>query len=258
MCDSCGCGNTEGIVLRKPGAKTPVADIHHEHGNNRKPGKAILDIQADVLGANNAIAAHNREHFNEHRMLAINLMSSPGSGKTTLLEHTINALFSEYNWSIVEGDQQTTLDADRIHATGASTIQVNTGTGCHLDAQMIHSALHAIKPVAGSIVVIENVGNLVCPALFDLGENYRVIIMSTTEGDDKPLKYPTILERADLCLINKVDLLPYLDFDLEVFKSNARKVNPRLSFFALSATTGVGMPEWFNWISQRYTELQNS
>ena len=123
---------------------------------------------------------------------------------------------------------------------------------------MIHSALHEINPMAGSIVVIENVGNLVCPALFDLGENYRVIIVSTTEGVDKPLKYPTIFERADLCLVNKLDLLPYLDFDLEVFKSNAHKVNPTLGFFAISATTGVGMPEWFNWISQRYTELQNS
>ncbi len=257
MCDTCGCGNVDGVVLRRPGETQAVQQ--HDHGDHSHDShiKNTIEIQTDVLAANNHIAAHNREHLGGQNILTLNLMSSPGSGKTSLLEQTINALADKYSWSVVEGDQQTTLDADRIHATGAASIQVNTGTGCHLDAQMIHSALHELDPQPGSIVAIENVGNLVCPALFDLGEDYRVIIVSTTEGDDKPLKYPTILERADLCIINKADLLPYVDFDVEQFKKNALTVNPQLQFLTVSAKSGAGMTKWFDWIATQHAEKHN-
>lgn len=254
MCDTCGCGNVDGVVLRRPGESQPLQQHNHSDHSHDHQSKNLIEIQTDVLSANDKIAAHNREHLRGKNILALNLMSSPGSGKTTLLEQTILALKDKYNWLVVEGDQQTTLDADRIHATGAKAIQVNTGTGCHLDAQMLHSALHALDPPVDSIVAIENVGNLVCPALFDLGEDSRVIIVSTTEGDDKPLKYPTILERADLCIINKTDLLPYVDFDLEQFKINALTVNPHLRFLAVSAKAGTGMDEWFDWIATQHAE----
>jgi hydrogenase nickel incorporation protein HypB len=257
MCNTCGCGNTDGVVLHRPGESQAVHQ--HEHGDHHHEthSKNMIEIQTDVLEANDHIAAHNREHLGGKNILALNLMSSPGSGKTTLLEQTIKALANRYSWSVVEGDQQTTIDADRIHATGATSIQVNTGTGCHLDAQMLHSALHELNPQPDSIVAIENVGNLVCPALFDLGENYRVIIVSTTEGTDKPLKYPTIVERADICIINKVDLLPYVDFDLQQFKKNALSVNPHLQFLALSAKSGEGMPDWLDWIATQHAGIHD-
>ena len=257
MCNTCGCGNVEGVVLRRPGESQPVHQHEHRDQHHDPHSKNIIEIQTDVLQANNNIAAHNREHLRDKNIFAMNLMSSPGSGKTTLLEATIKALIDKYSWSVVEGDQQTTLDADRIHAAGAAAIQVNTGTGCHLDAQMLHSALHELDPQPDSIVAIENVGNLVCPALFDLGENARVVIVSTTEGADKPLKYPTILERADLCLINKTDLLPYVDFDLDQFKQNALTVNPHLTFLAVSAKSGEGMNEWFDWIATQRAEMHD-
>lgn len=258
MCDTCGCGNVNGVVLRKPGENQPVQQHGHDDHHHDAHSKKMIEIQTDVLAANDHIAAHNREHLSGKNILTLNLMSSPGSGKTTLLEQTIIALKNKYCWSVVEGDQQTTLDADRIHATGAASIQVNTGTGCHLDAQMLHSALHELNPKSDSILAIENVGNLVCPALFDLGEDYRVVIVSTTEGDDKPMKYPTILERADLCIINKTDLLPYVDFDIEKFKHNALTVNPHLDFLAVSAKSGDGMSSWFDWITIRQAEKQTS
>ena len=181
-------------------------------------------------------------------MLCLNLVSSPGSGKTTLLERTIRTGFQHIRSYVIEGDQQTSLDADRIQATGAPVIQVNTGNGCHLDADMIHKAVQELNPEQSSILLIENVGNLVCPALFDLGESFRVVIISVTEGEDKPLKYPNMFQTAHVCLINKTDLLPYIDFDLEKLKGNARKVNPDLIFIELSAKTGEGFEPWIKWM----------
>ncbi|GAA4435950.1 hypothetical protein GCM10023188_28430 [Pontibacter saemangeumensis] len=208
-----------------------------------------------MLDKNDRDAAHNRQHFEQRHMLAINLVSSPGSGKTTLLEKTIKALRDEVTFYVVEGDQQTMQDANRIEATGAPVVQINTGKGCHLDASMVHRALHAMPPAEHSILMIENVGNLVCPALFDLGEKYRVVVMSVTEGDDKPLKYPNMFESADVCIINKMDLLPYVDFNMEKAKEYALRVNHKLVFYELSATKGEGMEGWLNWLRQEHMAL---
>jgi len=180
-------------------------------------------------------------------------VSSPGSGKTTLLERTITAVKNDMSVAVIEGDQQTLNDADRIAATGAPVIQVNTGKGCHLDAQMIRRACDELAPADGSCLMIENVGNLVCPAMFDLGEAAKVVIISVTEGDDKPLKYPTMFAAADLCLINKTDLLPYVQFDVDKCENAARSVNPRLEFLRVSATTGDGLDRWFDWLRSRQT-----
>ena len=212
------------------------------------PQKQYHQLEKDVLHKNDQAAAHNRQHFEQQDVLAINLVSSPGSGKTTLLERTILALKEEMPFYVIEGDQQTLLDADRIEATGAPVLQINTGKGCHLDAAMVHQALHTLEPARHAVLMIENVGNLVCPALFDLGEKYRVVIISVTEGDDKPLKYPNMFESADICVINKVDLLPYVDFNTEKAKEYALRVNHKLQFFELSATKGEGMANWLNWL----------
>jgi hydrogenase nickel incorporation protein HypB len=205
-------------------------------------------LEKDILSKNNLIAERNRGYFEGRNILAINLVSSPGSGKTTLLEKTISDLKDDIPFGIIEGDQQTLLDANRIAEAGAPVIQVNTGNGCHLDAHMISHAVKELEIDNGSILMIENVGNLVCPSLFDLGESKRVVIMSTTEGEDKPAKYPTMFQTSDLCIINKTDLLPYLDFDIEKSKEYALRVNPNLEFIELSAKTGEGMQEWYNWL----------
>ncbi len=262
MCDTCGCGQPDGqgVKIIKLGEKAGGGDghqnhsrhHHHDHDHEHShPQTETIRVQQDVLGANNLVAARNRAFFEEQGILALNLMSSPGSGKTTLLERTIREL-PELHWAVIEGDQQTTLDAERIDRAGADAVQVNTGTGCHLDASMVSRALESLTLPRGAVLAIENVGNLVCPALFDLGEARRIVIVSTTEGSDKPLKYPTILHDADLCVINKLDLLPYVDFDLELFKENCHLVNPRLEFVALSATTGDGLVEWQAWIERAY------
>ncbi len=180
--------------------------------------------------------------------MALNLVSSPGSGKTSLLERTLVDLKSELTFAVIEGDQQTLNDAARIDATGAPVIQINTGSGCHLDAEMIRRACEELDPAPGSILMIENVGNLVCPALFDLGESAKVVVISVTEGDDKPLKYPHMFAASDLCLINKTDLLPYVDFDVEKCAQAARSVNPKLEILQISATTGEGMDHWYDWL----------
>ncbi len=262
MCDTCGCGQPDGqgVKIIKPGEKAVEGDghqnhkrhHHHDHVHEHShPQTETIKVQQDVLGANNLVAARNRAFFEERGILALNLMSSPGSGKTTLLERTIKEL-SAYRWAVIEGDQQTTLDAERIDRAGADAIQVNTGTGCHLDAAMVEEALKQLPIQPGAILAIENVGNLVCPALFDLGEARRIVIVSTTEGSDKPLKYPTILHDADLCVINKLDLLPYVDFDLDEFMGNARLVNPDLSFIPLSAKTGEGLERWYDWVRENH------
>ena len=211
----------------------------------------MLKIEQDVLGKNNQLADHNRAFFAKQHILALNLVSSPGSGKTTLLTTTLNALKNDCTCYVIEGDQQTENDADRIRATGVPAIQVNTGKGCHLDAQMISEAMVKLRPQADSIMFIENVGNLVCPSEFDLGEKAKVVILSVTEGEDKPLKYPHMFAASSLMILNKVDLLPYLKFDVEQCITNAKRVNPNIEVIQLSATTEQGLSEWLNWLEQQ-------
>lgn len=252
MCSTCGCEQTEGVTITRVGEPefTAASGALLEP---QAPHKTVVELELDVLEQNNRIAKHNRAHFAAGNMFAVNLVSSPGSGKTTLLERTLTTS-GTLKCCVIEGDQQTMNDANRIAATGVPVVQINTGKGCHLDANMVHHALHKLNPEPGSVVLIENVGNLVCPALFDLGENARVVILSVTEGDDKPLKYPDMFASADVCIINKIDLLPYVDFDVERCKAYARRVNNHLEFIELSATKGTGMEQWMDWLSKK-TEL---
>jgi hydrogenase nickel incorporation protein HypB len=208
----------------------------------------MVQIEQDILGKNNAYANENRRRFIDHGMLALNLVSSPGSGKTTLLCRTIGMLAGRLPIAVIEGDQQTSQDAERIRATGARAVQINTGKGCHLDAHMVGHALQSLAPENNSVLMIENVGNLVCPAAFDLGEAHKVVILSVTEGEDKPIKYPDMFRAAGLMLLNKCDLLPYLDFDVDRAIDFARRVNPSLRVIRTSATSGEGMAEWLDWI----------
>lgn len=208
----------------------------------------MIDVEQDILMRNNLLAERNRGYFEAKKIFCLNLMSSPGSGKTTLLEETIRRLKGRRALYVVEGDQQTTNDADRIAALDIPVFQVNTGTGCHLEAAMVHHAVQHLEPEEGAVLLIENVGNLVCPAIFDLGEARKVVIVSTTEGDDKPLKYPGIFREADVCVINKVDLSPYLDTETAVLRENACRINPRLEVFEVSALRGTGMEAWCDWL----------
>ncbi|HEY4017751.1 MAG TPA: hydrogenase nickel incorporation protein HypB [Pseudonocardiaceae bacterium] len=225
MCATCGCDG----------------DTHaHEH-------RTVI-LEQDILAKNDHLAHHNRHWLAERRVLAVNLMSSPGAGKTTLLERTIRELAGEPLVSVIEGDQETQFDADRIRATGCAAVQINTGAGCHLDADMVARGLRELDPPADSVVVIENVGNLVCPALFDLGEAAKLVITSVTEGADKPLKYPHMFRAANLVLLNKIDLLPYVDFDVDRFVADARKLNPDIAVLPLSATKGEGVADWLEWL----------
>ncbi len=253
MCETCGCGQPggTGVKILKPGTDDPHTHDGQGHDHDHLHTETI-QVQEDILSANNLLAARNRGYFEGRGIFALNLMSSPGSGKTTLLEKTIQDLSPGIAWAVIEGDQQTTMDADRIDRAGAQAIQINTGTGCHLDARMVREAVDQLEVPEGAVLAIENVGNLICPALFDLGEARRVIIISTTEGSDKPLKYPTILRDAHLCIINKTDLLPYVDFDPDEFMANARRINPDLNFIALSAKTGDGMEQWYDWVRRSY------
>ncbi|MCE1182829.1 MAG: hydrogenase nickel incorporation protein HypB [Rhodocyclales bacterium] len=208
----------------------------------------MVQIEQDILSKNDGYASRNRQYFDERGIFALNLVSSPGSGKTTLLCKTIELLKAEMAINVVEGDQQTANDAERIRATGVPALQINTGKGCHLDGHMVGHAIERLHPADGSLFLIENVGNLVCPAAFALGEHHKVAILSVTEGEDKPLKYPDIFAAADLMLLNKCDLLPYLQFDADLAEANARRVNPRLKIIRLSATSGEGLGEWLDWI----------
>jgi hydrogenase nickel incorporation protein HypB len=209
-----------------------------------------VQIERDILAKNDAIAAANRRLLGERGIFAINLVSSPGSGKTTLLVKTIEALRGRIDAAVIEGDQQTSRDADRIRATGAPAVQVNTGKGCHLDADMVARALARLDPAQGSVLLVENVGNLVCPAAFDLGEAHKVVILSVTEGDDKPIKYPDMFHAADLLLINKIDLLPYVSFDVDAAVDFARRVQPGIGVMRVSATTGEGFDAWLAWLER--------
>ena len=226
------------------------AHEHHQDSHEHSHGKEI-EVEQDILGKNNLLAERNRGYFEAKNILALNLVSSPGSGKTSLLEKTIKDLGKEIKFYVIEGDQQTMNDANRIDAAGAPVVQINTGNGCHLDSDMVNKAVKELNIEDNSVLAIENVGNLVCPSLFDLGEAARVVIISTTEGEDKPIKYPTMFETSDICIINKTDLLPYVDFDMEKTKEYAMQVNHHLQFFELSVKTGEGMDKWYEWLKKQ-------
>lgn len=245
MCATCGCDANSGVSMHEPGHH------HHHDGAPAQQHKKIVQVEKDVLHENNLLAERNRGYFEAKNILALNLVSSPGSGKTALLERTLTDLKGKMNFAVIEGDQQTTNDADRIHATGTKVVQINTGKGCHLDAHMVLHAVQGMKPAADSVLFIENVGNLVCPAMFDLGEKERVVIISVTEGDDKPLKYPDMFHSSTLCIINKTDLLPYVPFSMEKVKENARKINPTLGIIELSCSNGEGLQQWYQWLQSK-------
>ncbi|MDP4262809.1 MAG: hydrogenase nickel incorporation protein HypB [Bacteroidota bacterium] len=246
MCATCGCDSNGNITLHEPGHEE---EHHHDHSHSHE--KKIVEVEQDILHQNNLLAERNRGYFEAKNILAMNLVSSPGSGKTALLERTLTDLKRQFDFYVIEGDQQTHLDADRIHATGTRVVQINTKKGCHLDAHMILHALQGMKPKENSVLFIENVGNLVCPASFDLGEKERVVIMSVTEGEDKPLKYPEMFHTSTLCIINKTDLLPYVPFNIEKAKEYARRINHRLTIIELSCLTGEGLHQWYDWLRAR-------
>lgn len=268
MCATCGCGNDTANVItvgrgHEPGHEHgpdhgPGSGREHEHGAGshehgadhvHPPMTETVSLEQKVLAKNDHLAQHNREWLNRRGILALNLTSSPGAGKTTLLERTIRDM-EQIPIAVIEGDQETLLDAERIMATGAKVVQVNTGAGCHLDAEMTRRALDALDPPPGTLLFVENVGNLVCPALFDLGERGKVVIISVTEGVDKPLKYPHMFAAAELVMVNKVDLLPYVDFDMAVFGEYARSVRPDVEILPISATTGDGLDRWYEWLME--------
>jgi hydrogenase nickel incorporation protein HypB len=250
MCDTCGCNVTHGNVhLVEAGGRLSKTDS----------GQEAVDVLHGLLEANDHTATHNREHFNRHGVLAVNLMSSPGAGKTRLLEATIEALRDEYRIAVIEGDLETENDAARIRDHGVAAIQITTGSACHLDAHMVHDALHKLDLDALDIVFIENVGNLVCPASFDLGQHRNITLLSVPEGDDKPAKYPVMFRSADLVLLSKSDLLPLLaDFSPENARNHMHNLASRAPVFEVSATTGEGMDAWLHWLLSEIQELQHA
>ncbi|MER8691973.1 hydrogenase nickel incorporation protein HypB [Mesorhizobium opportunistum] len=233
------------------------ADGHHHQGHEHSHGRtAVVELEMQILAKNDALAASNRGWFAGREILALNLVSSPGSGKTTLLERTIRDLKDRMVISVVEGDQATANDGERIRAAGAAAIQVNTGAGCHLEADMVAKGLVELKPAFGSVVMIENVGNLVCPAMFDLGEHAKVVILSVTEGDDKPLKYPHMFRAAKVMVINKIDLLAHVDFDVDSAIANARRINPEIITLCVSAKSGEGLGGWYEWLDHEAAQVR--
>ena len=264
MCTTCGCGHPEQVRIGElphshdgdnatKSSKTPPHFSTATFQAQTTPDdtqKRLLKLEIDVLSKNNRLADQNRRFFANQQMRVFNLVSSPGSGKTTLLTTTLNALKDKQDCYVIEGDQQTENDADRIRATGVPAIQVNTGKGCHLDAQMVAEAIVKLQPGAESLLFIENVGNLVCPSEFDLGEQAKVVILSVTEGEDKPLKDPHMFAASKLMILNKVDLLPYLKFDVEKCIGYAKQVNPAIEVIALSATTGEGLDDWLAYLAR--------
>jgi len=248
MCSTCGCGTDEvRVTVLEHDHHRNDHHADHIHANHDHDRTHSIQLEQAVLAKNDHLAEHNREWLQQRDLAAINVMSSPGSGKTTLLERTIKE--SGLTLSVIEGDQETMVDAERIRAAGARSVQVNTGAGCHLDAAMIHRALDQLQPEHG-VVVIENVGNLVCPALFDLGEVRRAVIISVTEGDDKVRKYPHMFSAADLIVINKTDLLPYVDFDVDRLTIDARALHPGVEVLTLSARTGENVDGWYAWLAK--------
>ncbi|MBS0011505.1 MAG: hydrogenase nickel incorporation protein HypB [Bacteroidales bacterium] len=245
MCDTCGCGDITGIDHHHDHdhGHSHEHDHDHSHGDQH-----TIPVGRDILDINKRMAERTRAYLEARNIYAINIMSSPGSGKTTLLERTLADLRDKKSFYVIEGDQHTSRDADRISATGVPVVQLNTGNACHLDAAMVNKAVKEFKPQNGSVILIENVGNLICPAMFDLGEMTRIVMMSVTEGEDKPLKYPGMFRTSQLCIINKTDLLPYVNFKVETAIENGLKVNGRLKFLEVSALSGEGMDEWYKWL----------
>lgn len=235
MCGLCGCSEETEI-------------IQHEHQHDSHHDHHIVQVEQDLLAKNNQFASANRNYFLKKKIKALNLMSSPGSGKTTLLARTISELKHQIDMAVIVGDQQTNFDAEKLKSAGATALQINTNKICHLDAHMVGHSVSDLSPNEHSVLFIENVGNLVCPALFDLGEAHRVVLLSVTEGDNKPLKYPDMFRKADLMILTKVDLLPYVEFDTDQCIDYARKINPSMGVLSLSATTGVGLTSWYEWL----------
>jgi hydrogenase nickel incorporation protein HypB len=280
MCTSCGCSGDgearltdlqsgETVALHETYHGHEHSHVHphvHEHGPHgqhthgeemvtghvHEHGSTIL-LEKEILARNHQLAERNRGWLAGRKILALNLVSSPGAGKTTLLERTIRALAPDVPLNVIEGDQETVHDAERIRATGCRVVQINTGSGCHLDAAMLSRALEQLDPPLSSVLLIENVGNLVCPALFDLGERAKVLIVSVTEGEDKPLKYPHMFRASTLMLLNKMDLLPYVSFDVQRCLEYARQVNPNLRILQISATRGDGLAEWYGWLRAQFS-----
>jgi hydrogenase nickel incorporation protein HypB len=266
MCSVCGCGQGEKRVEDFPHqhahehadgdhSHEQVHDHDHAQGNDAADRASagagatrLLSVERDILARNDAIAAENRRDLQATKTLALNLVSSPGSGKTALLVETLKRIGDKYPVAVIEGDQETTADADRIRATGASAIQINTGKGCHLDADLVRTGMSRLGTPTNGILFIENVGNLVCPAAFDLGEAHKVVIVSVTEGEDKPLKYSGMFAASALMVVTKTDLLPHLDFDVDRLIDNARRINPTIGVLKLSAKTGEGMDRWLHWL----------
>jgi hydrogenase nickel incorporation protein HypB len=263
MCATCGCSGGAVLQLFHAGHEHhDHSHADHEHAAHENLNLLVAPaaqgqdertvlLEQKVLAKNDRLAELNREWLRQRSVLAVNLMSSPGAGKTTLLERTAREMAAKMAISVIEGDQATALDAERIRSAGCQVVQINTGAGCHLDAEMVAEGLRMLDPPSGSVVVIENVGNLVCPALFDLGEQARVVLASVTEGDDKPVKYPHMFRRADLVLVSKVDLLPYVDFDRKRHAAYVRGASPNALMLHVSATTGAGTQEWYSWLRRR-------
>jgi hydrogenase nickel incorporation protein HypB len=247
MCGICGCGQTDNHADHAH-HHHHTHDHEHEHHHEEISTERLIKVEQDLLNKNDRFAAQNRAYFQQHGIFALNLVSSPGAGKTTLLVSTIRALKDQVSIAVIEGDQQTSHDADRIQAEGVAALQINTGRACHLDAHAVGHAAMDLQLVDHSLLVIENVGNLVCPASFDLGEAHKVVVLSITEGDDKPLKYPDMFHAADIMIINKIDLLPYVDFDVERCIEFARQVNPQIQVMQLSATKGDQLEVWLDWL----------
>ncbi|AVH73090.1 hydrogenase nickel incorporation protein HypB [Nostoc sp. 'Lobaria pulmonaria (5183) cyanobiont'] len=273
MCVTCGCSDDGEIKI----TNLETDETEHNHTHTLSDGiithshshdthikapqihakihKTTISLEQDILANNNLLAAQNRGWFKGRNILALNLMSSPGAGKTTLLTQTINDLKHQLSISVIEGDQETANDAKKIKETGSKVIQINTGTGCHLDASMIERGLQKLNPPLNSVVMIENVGNLVCPALFDLGEQAKVVILSVTEGEDKPIKYPHMFRASNIMILTKIDLLPYVDFDVQKCIEYAKQINPQIQIFQVSATTGTGLEKWYAWLIEKLTNL---
>ncbi|MEI2581855.1 hydrogenase nickel incorporation protein HypB [Scytonema sp. PRP1] len=280
MCVTCGCSDDAEVKITNP-ETGEVATInsssdtqHHHHTHTLPDGTVIthshshdpiteasqihanihsttISLEHDILAKNNLLAAQNRGWFKGRNIIALNLMSSPGAGKTTLLTRTINDLKHQLPINVIEGDQETTNDAKKIQETGCQVVQINTGTGCHLDAAMVERGLQQLNPPLNSVVMIENVGNLVCPALFDLGELFKVVILSVTEGEDKPIKYPHIFRASQVMILTKIDLLPHVQFDVQRCIEYAQQVNPHIQVFQVSALTGSGLENWYEWLLQK-------
>ncbi|WP_330229599.1 hydrogenase nickel incorporation protein HypB [Nocardia sp. NBC_00508] len=264
MCATCGCGDDAAAVIHVPHdhqhddghdhahpADHGHTHDHHDHHHMHLPATETVSLELKVLAKNDELAQRNRAWLAERDIVALNLTSSPGAGKTTLLERTIRES-GQSPIAVIEGDQATLLDAERITATGCRVVQINTGAGCHLDAEMMYRALETLDPAPGTLLLVENVGNLVCPALFDLGEDEKVVVISVTEGTDKPLKYPHMFQAAGLVLVNKMDLLPYVDFDLDRCREYIASIHPGVEVLPLSVTSGAGLSHWYDWLAARH------